>query len=107
MEEKKKMLTKSLQEELRTNGDNPMDMLNLLITLRECGDDDSVVNIMKSNIPKIALPGIPLTPSDLHAVGNVAKHCSLLSILQLANCHLDKNSVKIISQGLGDSDVEV
>nr|XP_039269631.1 uncharacterized protein LOC120344462 isoform X2 [Styela clava] len=105
--QKQEYLLESLRKDL--NGENipPMQMLNLLISICECGTNEGIVEWAKTNIKKISLSGIPLTTSDLHAVGSVTSHCDRLRILALDNCQLNAYSLKVLSDGLGESPVQI
>nr|XP_039269626.1 uncharacterized protein LOC120344460 isoform X1 [Styela clava] len=107
IQQKKEHLLKSLSKKLNLGNINPMEMLNLLNSLCECGADKRIVQLAKTNIKKINLSGVPLTASDLHALGSVAYHCNRLSILALNNCQLNTYDLKVLSEELRDSGVEI
>nr|XP_039269628.1 uncharacterized protein LOC120344461 [Styela clava]XP_039269629.1 uncharacterized protein LOC120344461 [Styela clava] len=104
---KQDYLLQSLQNELKDGNIPPMQMLNLLICLCECGDNEKIVQLVKTNIKKVCLSGIPLTISDLHALGSVTFHCDRLSIMALDNCQLNIHDLKVLSDGLGESPTEI
>nr|XP_039269360.1 uncharacterized protein LOC120344290 [Styela clava] len=107
IETKQEYLLDSLRKDLNGGNIPPMRMLNILICLCECGADERIVQLAKTNIKKIYLSGIPLTTSDLHALGSVTYHCDRLSIMALDNCQLNTYDLKVLSDELGDSDVEI
>lgn len=104
---KQQCLLETVAAELEKSVDSPMDMLNLLISLRECGENREVAKMVQRCIPKINLSGIPLTPNDLHATASVARHCKALSIMQLVNCHMDNYGLEVLANAMKGSDVEI
>lgn len=97
----------TLGNDLERDADNPKRLLQHLRCLRECGEDKSVKEMVKNKLHAISLPGVALTPSDIHAIGKVATYCDELEIMQLINCQLNRRLIEILVAVMSDSEVKV